>query len=142
MNFQSILVVCAGNICRSPMAEGLLKQKFPDRKISSAGLEGLIDHPADLLAVETMSELGIDISMHLGRLLDQEMLVHADLVLAMSAQQVSSIEERWGFSRGKVFRFCHWSRENIPDPYRKGRSDFLLVKTMIQKGLKDWQSYL
>ncbi len=142
MIFPNILVVCVGNICRSPMAEALLRQSFPEKNIFSAGLEGLIGHSADPMAVECMLEDGIDISSHIACRLSSEMLIRADLILAMSTQQVQVIEERWGFSRGKVFRLCHWSDKNVPDPYRKGKPAFILAKNLIQEGVAGWESHL
>ena len=48
--FSSILVVCTGNICRSPMGERLLRQQLPGKQVSSAGIFGLEGHPADAVA--------------------------------------------------------------------------------------------
>lgn len=142
MSFQNILVVCIGNICRSPMAEALLKQAYPDKNISSAGIEGLVGHPADPFAIECMREMGIDISAHVARRLDSEMLIQADLVFAMTTQQVKVIEERWGFAKGKVFKLCHWSNKSISDPYRHGKSAFIVAKELVQEGVEDWGRYL
>ena len=50
MAFENILVVCVGNICRSPMAEALLKQRFPEKNIDSAGVGALVGHAADAAA--------------------------------------------------------------------------------------------
>ncbi|GAC1374201.1 MAG: low molecular weight protein-tyrosine-phosphatase [Aquirhabdus sp.] len=142
MSFQNILVVCIGNICRSPMAEALLKQTYPDKNISSAGIEGLVGYPADPLAIECMSEVGIDISAHVARRLDSATLVQADLVFVMTAQQVKIIEERWGFTKGKVFRLCHWRNKNISDPYQKEKPAFVLARDLVQEGVDDWGKYL
>ncbi len=142
MNFQNILVICMGNICRSPMAEALLKQAFPLKDISSAGLEGLVGCSPDPLAIECMREIGVDISTHLGRRLNTEMLIKADLVLAMTTQQVQIVEARWEFSKGRVFRLCHWSDKNIADPHRKEKSAFISSKDLIQEGVRDWSRYL
>lgn len=142
MSFQNILIVCIGNICRSPMAEAIFQEACPEKKISSAGLEGLVGHHADRHAVECMADIGIDISTHIARRLDAAMLTKADLVLAMTAQQVKTIEERWGFTKGKVFRLCHWSDRGIADPYQKGKSEFIAAKALIEEGVKDWVSHL
>ena len=50
--FDSILIVCTGNICRSPIAERLLRCKFQNKIIDSAGTGALIDHAADNTAIE------------------------------------------------------------------------------------------
>lgn len=142
MGFQNILVVCIGNICRSPMAEALLKQSCPDKNVYSAGIEGLIGHSADPIAIECMHEMGVDISSHIARRLDTAMMVQADIVLAMTTQQVKLIEERWGFARGKVFRLGHWGNQNISDPYQRGKPAFIVAKDLVITGVKDWSSRL
>ena len=63
----SVLLVCTGNICRSPMAEGLLRDRFErlgiDRiRVVSSGVAGLERSPAVSEAVRAMAELGIDIA--------------------------------------------------------------------------------
>ena len=142
MSFQNILVVCIGNICRSPMAEGLFKQAAPDRNVYSAGLEALVGHSADPCAIECMEELGVDISSHVAQRLDADMLMRADLVFAMTTHQVGLIEERWQFSKGRVFRLCHWSDQNIADPYMKEKSAFILAKDQIEQGVSEWMLHL
>jgi len=85
---MDILVVCTGNICRSPMAEGLLRHMLPkgwgpNIHIHSAGTHGLDDQPAASFAIQAASEMGVDISGHRARSLDREMVSQADLILVM-----------------------------------------------------------
>jgi len=85
---MDILVVCTGNICRSPMAEGLLWHMLPKgwaskMHIHSAGTHGLDDQPAAPFAIEAAAEMGVDISGHRARSLDREMVSQADLILVM-----------------------------------------------------------
>jgi len=85
---MDILVVCTGNICRSPMAEGLLRHMLPKgwashMHIHSAGTHGLDDQPATPFAIEAAAEMGVDISGHRARSLDREMVSQADLILVM-----------------------------------------------------------
>ena len=67
MQIQNILVVCVGNICRSPMAEFFLKQSHPDLHISSAGLSAMVGHSADNKAIACMDGLNIDMRSHVAR---------------------------------------------------------------------------
>jgi protein-tyrosine phosphatase len=142
MNFQTILVICAGNICRSPMAEALLKVALPNKTILSAGIVGLSGHPADPMAVECMAELGIDISKHIGRPLDRHLMLSADIVLTMSTEQVRVVEQQWPFSKGKVFRLCHWSAKDIADPYRYPKDAFVAARHLIIQGVSEWEPKL
>jgi protein-tyrosine phosphatase len=88
---SSILVVCTGNICRSPMAEGLIRHHLAQRElegidVSSAGVAGWQDSPATPEAIQAMTELDIDIASHLARRLDPSMIEPAGLVLAMASE--------------------------------------------------------
>jgi protein-tyrosine phosphatase len=142
MKFQTILVICAGNICRSPMAEALLKAALPNKTILSAGIVGLSGHPADAMAVECMAELGIDISKHIGRPLDRNLMLSADIVLTMSTEQVKVVEQQWPFSKGKVFRLGHWSGKDIDDPYRHPKDAFVAARNLIIQGVSEWEQKL
>ena len=70
MQIQNILVVCVGNICRSPMAEYLLKQTYPHLNIESAGISGLIGEGADAKAIQCMDVINIDMRPHVARKLN------------------------------------------------------------------------
>jgi protein-tyrosine phosphatase len=67
--FNNILVVCAGNICRSPTAEYILKDKLDDKliEVASAGLTALVDKPAEATALEIARQNGVDLTPHLGQ---------------------------------------------------------------------------
>ena len=54
--YQSILVVCTGNICRSPVGERLLRSRLPDMKVDSAGIAALTGEAADPVMAETARE--------------------------------------------------------------------------------------
>lgn len=138
MRFQNILIVCIGNICRSPMAEYLIKHDFPQLNISSAGISALVDHPADEKAQHCLQKLNIDLSEHKAKQLTTEMLKNADLVLVMSNRQQQHIEKLWPFAKGKIFRLGHWRSENIADPYQHEQHFFDDICSQIQKCTADW----
>ncbi|MFS9669038.1 protein tyrosine phosphatase, partial [Klebsiella pneumoniae] len=64
MSFKKILVVCVGNICRSPIGEALLQQQHPNLTVKSAGLSALVGEGADDKAIQVMDEWNIDIRSH------------------------------------------------------------------------------
>jgi len=94
----SILVVCTGNICRSPMAEGFLRDALGRRlgegapDVSSAGTAGWEGSPAMPESVDAAGEFDVDISGHRGRRLTIEMARGADLLLCMATEHRDAID--------------------------------------------------
>ena len=138
MAFNNILVVCVGNICRSPMAEALLKQRYPDKAIDSAGVGALVGHPADPAALEIMTKQQLDITNHVAKQIDEKLVLKADLIFTMSDSQTKWIEERWPFCRGKTFKLGHWTDKDIADPYRHEITAFETAYQDIVDGLEQW----
>jgi len=141
--FNRILVVCVGNICRSPMAEGLLIQALSKAgkkaiEVRSAGLDALTGQKADKTVLRLMLERGIDISDHRGRQLNRDILRWAELVLVMDKAQKRSIESWEPGARGKVYRIGEWSDFDVPDPYRQSDDKFETALELISKGVSDW----
>lgn len=139
MAFENILVVCVGNICRSPMAEALLKQRFPEKNIDSAGVGALVGHGADPAAIKIMEQQNIDITSHVAKQIDENLALNADLIFTMSDSQNKWIEERWPFCRGKTFKLGHWNDKDIADPYKHELSAFQTAYQDIVEGVNEWQ---
>jgi protein-tyrosine phosphatase len=135
---KSILVVCEGNICRSPMAQGLLLAALPQARVHSAGLSALIGMPAEETAVQLMRARGIDISPHRALQLTRELCIDAELVLVMSAEQRKRVAERYPFAYGRTFRVGEFSKRDIPDPYRQSASVFRDSLQLIDEGVRQW----
>lgn len=86
-----ILTVCTGNICRSPLAEALLRQRLSDLRVEvhSAGTHALVGHGMTTQTLELAARAGIDGAVaqaHRARYLVEPMLIEADLVLAMTRE--------------------------------------------------------
>lgn len=96
----SILVVCTGNVCRSPIAEGLLRAGFASRlgsrapAVSSVGTMGWSGSGADPHSVEAAAERGVDISGHRARELTNDHVASATLILAMSREHARAVVDR------------------------------------------------
>ena len=138
MAFNNILVVCVGNICRSPMAEALLKQRFPNKNVDSAGVGALVGHSADPAALEIMAKQEIDITNHVAKQIDESLAKTADIIFTMSDGQTKWIEERWPFCRGKTFKLGHWMNKDIADPYKYEMSAFETAYEDIVNSLEQW----
>src|SRR3546814_20536419 len=104
MTMNRILLVCIGNICRSPVAEALLKQQFPDKTVSSAGLAALVGHPADNTAQEIANQDGLDLSAHRARQIKQTMFNAADPILVMESDTQRELAARYPLTRGQQHR--------------------------------------
>jgi protein-tyrosine-phosphatase len=91
-----LLFVCTGNTCRSPMAEGILKKVLKDKgvenvEVRSAGTHGLDLAPASVFAAAAAKAMGVDISQHRSRTLNEQMIEEADLILVMSPEHAHHI---------------------------------------------------
>ncbi len=145
--FENILVVCIGNICRSPVAEALLKAALINKgkknyNISSAGIGALVGHQPDQYACELMLERGIDISSYQATQINQRMIVNSDLILVMEMAHKELIEHKEPSAKGKVFRLGQWGGFDIADPYRQERKVFENAVMLIEKGVNDWVTKL
>ncbi|NSX16267.1 low molecular weight phosphotyrosine protein phosphatase [Cupriavidus taiwanensis] len=139
---RSILVVCLGNRCRSPMAADLLRQALPDCSISSAGLAPPPDAGADPRVIRLLAKDGLDLAAHRTRELDDGMVNDADLVLVMDSEQREWLEQRFPQARGKTFRLCEAAQADIPDPYGGSQAMFLIVLGLIREGVQAWTAQI
>jgi protein-tyrosine-phosphatase len=122
----TVLIVCTGNICRSPMAAGLLMGALPSDlkahvEVRSAGTYALHGNGATPEAIAAASHFGADIGGHRARLLSKDMLLDADLILAMEAHHLKTIRSAFLFRRAPVHLLGSFDPrggpEEIDDPY-------------------------
>ncbi len=120
-----ILVVCSGNICRSPMAEGYLKEKLSDLKVNninvySAGTLNISGQSADDKAIAACLDNGIDIRSHVSYGIIQLPVGSAGLILVMEEGHRQSIIDNFPIAEGKTHLLGDFSPDNpgceIDDP--------------------------
>jgi protein-tyrosine phosphatase len=139
---RSVLMVCEGNICRSPLAAAMLAREMPWLDVSSAGTHALAGQPADALISEIADADGIALASHVATQLDASRAHAADLILTMTRVQREWIESAWPSTRGKVFRLCDEEREDVMDPYRRHRAVFDVAFAQIRNGVSQWSRKL
>ena len=86
--FDSILVVCIGNICRSPTGERLLRQSLPGKKIDSAGLGALVGEGANEMAADVAAEHGLSLEGHCAQAFSSSLAMQYDLILVMDQGRI------------------------------------------------------
>jgi protein-tyrosine phosphatase len=141
-----ILMVCTGNICRSPMAAGLLRHLMPPDlnsriQVVSAGTHALHGHQAAPHAVAAMARYGIDIKAHRARMIDRTLVRRAGLILTMEHQHLTAVRRMllWSKSHAKLLTDFGPAIEGseIPDPYGGPLESYLLCYQMMRPCIED-----
>ncbi len=141
--FDSILVVCVGNICRSPTGERMLKRLLPHKKIASAGLGAMVGHPADPSAMAVAGQNGLSLEHHSGAQLTKELCREYSLILVMERKHIDGVCRLAPEVRGKTMLFAHWlAQKDIPDPYGKSTEAFEFVYRQLDESAKKWATVL
>ncbi|MFC3120728.1 low molecular weight protein-tyrosine-phosphatase [Agaribacter flavus] len=139
---QSLLFVCLGNICRSPTAEGVFREKANksgvDVKIDSAGTGGYhIGKAPDKRSQDVALTRGYDLSKLQCRRVQDTDFSGFDLIIAMDKANERDLLKRCPDEfkhKIKLFMsFCDSEFEEIPDPYYSGKKGFELVLDLIEK---------
>lgn len=141
--FKSVLVVCTGNICRSPVGERALAALCPNLTVSSAGIGALVGKDVDKDAAAVAAAHGVKIDKHTARQITAEILVAHDLVLVMGPEHRQYVRENFPQASGKTMMFDKWERdEGIEDPYRQSLEFHELVFAEIDKSARSWAKRL
>jgi len=121
---SSILIVCSANICRSPVAEAILRQRLEaaghgDVTVSSAGTLGLDGAPAAKHSASILAERGLSLAGHRSSSLELPVLDNAALILTMESGHVSLITGARPALAGRVRRLASMAGEerDVVDPY-------------------------
>lgn len=135
---RSILVVCIGNTCRSPMAQCLLQRALPMCEIKSAGLAPPVGAAAHPRAISLMAREGHELRGHRAQTVDAALIRWADLVLVMDLEQRDEVERRFPEARGRVYRIGEFIQADVPDPFGCSQNMFAIALGLIKKGIESW----
>ena len=136
-----LLFVCTGNICRSPMAEGIARNYGRSighwLEVASASTLGLSGRPAERHAIAVCKEIDVDISHHQAQPLTDELLAWADHVLVMEYFHAAHIREHHADVGEKVVVLgAVTGSGEVPDPMGGWKFRFRSVRRMIQKAVE------
>lgn len=141
MSKIAVLFICMGNICRSPMAEGVFTRKARELGVSllidSAGTHDYhIGAPPDSRAQQTMRRAGYDIAQLRGRQVCQADFAQFDYILAMDEANLHNLQKLAGEYAHKVQLYLNFSKRfhslPVPDPYYGGEQGFTQVLAMVE----------
>lgn len=133
-----ILVVCTANICRSPVVTALLKQQLQQSGragwvVESAGTWAVTARGAAHHSIQLMAEQGLDISHHVARMVDADMMAQADLVLCMELGHVEALQIEFPQYHGHIYLLSEMvgKQYSIPDPYGGVMNDYQEMVTEV-----------
>ncbi len=117
---RRFLVICHGNICRSPYAASILSQALPHVEVVSTGFSAAEGDPADETALATARRRGVGLEDHLSMPTTSQHIEWADAILVMEGRHAREAARRWSSSKCKTRVLGHYlSRPpfSIPDPW-------------------------
>jgi len=144
VHMPSLLFVCLGNICRSPLMEGCVRARWQSRpgamRIDSAGLgDWHAGEPPDARAIAVARQHGIDISGQRARMLLPADFNNFDLILCADRSNLDALRRRRPRdARAECALFLEWSgvqaQGEVPDPYTGDARDFETAFALIDRG--------
>jgi len=141
---KSVLFVCTGNICRSPIAEGIFRQLLGNRKdieVASAGVHAVRGQPPSLYAVEVCEEEGVDISGLRSQPLTAALIDRATHIFAMTGAHLETIQMLFPDGAEKSFLLREFEEpdttvwRDVPDPIGLGRDVYEVCASTIKNAL-------
>jgi len=148
---KTILFVCTGNVCRSPMAEGLFRHAVgarSDYRALSAGLGAMDGQQPSPYAVQAVKELGIDISGLRSRMLNLDLVQQADYIFGMTHSHIDTIALLYPQAAEKTFLLREFDEtldlfeKDITDPIGGSYEVYLNCRDQLEQGIASLLRYL
>src|SRR5688572_23238782 len=148
---KTVLFVCTGNICRSPMAEGLFRHATKGRndfRVISAGVGAVDGLPPSEYAVRALKELGIDISKQRSRMLTADLVSQADYIFGMTHSHVDAIMLLYPQAAEKTFLLREFDEtldayeNDISDPIGGSYEIYCNCRDQIEQGIASMLNFI
>ncbi|TMQ01605.1 MAG: ribose 5-phosphate isomerase B [Verrucomicrobia bacterium] len=148
---KTILFVCTGNVCRSPMAEGIFRHAVKGRgdfRVLSAGVGAIEGQPPSAHAVQALAELGIDISQQRSRMLTAELVNQADYIFGMTHGDVDAVNLLYPQAAEKIFLLREFDEtldvfeKDISDPIGGSYEVYLDCRDQIEQGIASMLKFI
>lgn len=140
--FSNILVLCTGNICRSPIVEAVIANGLAadsEKHVWSAGIGALVGRGAHSNSKAVSSAHGVDLDSHVAQQLNTVMVDKADVILVMDDGHLSYMRAKYPQASGKTFLLGRWSdNAQVPDPIGKELPEFEKTWEIVQPLCQDW----
>ncbi|MFQ6099727.1 MAG: low molecular weight protein arginine phosphatase [Anaerolineae bacterium] len=141
----TVLFICTGNLCRSPMAAALLQARLArddagrDWQVGSAGTWTTDGRPASAHAIAEMAQRGIDLRAHRSRNVTRNMMAEADLVLAMARYHVEALGAAFPEYVHKVYLLSQMVGQmyDVYDPYGGTRQEYAYIARELEQLIED-----
>lgn len=137
---RSIGFVCMANYCRSPVAEVLLKNKYKNLKVDSAGINPMVSAGMDFRSINYLKELNKDYEIHNPKKVDKFFLNSSDVVFAMDGIILMHLNKTYRnyIKKFKLFTYQHRNIQ-IKDPYRLSDEKYKNVMEEINFVINDFE---
>jgi glycine hydroxymethyltransferase len=148
---KTILFVCTGNVCRSPMAEGLFRNAIRGRgdyRVLSAGVGAIDGQAPSPNAVRAMREIGIDIGHQRSHMLTGELVNQADYIFGMTHSHVDSVMLLYPQAAEKTFLLREFDEtldifeKDIPDPIGGSFEIYCNCRDQIEQGIASMLAFI
>nr|WP_255558271.1 hypothetical protein [Zhongshania aquimaris] len=137
-----MILVCTGNICRSPYAAAFIKRQMPEMIVSSAGVSAVLGHGVDTLTAQIARERGVDLQEHIATQLTRSLLYQHDLVVVMEARHQTWIVDRFPAVAGRIVMVSGRKELEVADPIGLSPDIYRKSFDLIDQGCQYWAERL